>query len=142
MEKKLILFQKIYDFVLWLYPVINRIPRHHKTVLGRQVEELAVSMLLVVLSANRARGQKREELQFVISEDLDKLRILIRLTKDLRFMSIKQYSYSSEKVNEIGKILSGWMHATTDGNRITSRPETAPEKKPVAKAPQNLTLFE
>ncbi|OGD90995.1 MAG: hypothetical protein A3C27_00620 [Candidatus Levybacteria bacterium RIFCSPHIGHO2_02_FULL_39_36] len=142
MEKKLILFQKIYDFTLWLYPVINRIPRHHKTVLGRQIEELTVSMLLVVLSANRARGKKRAEFQLVISEDLDKLRILIRLTKDLRFMSIKQYVYSSEKVNEIGKILSGWMRATTDGHKVTAKPEPASPKKPVAKAPQNLTLFD
>lgn len=141
MEKKLILFQKIYDFVLWLYPVVNRIPKHHKTVLGRQIEELAISLLLLVLSANRARSRKREELQLIISEELDKLRILLRLTKDLRFMSIKQYAYSSEKVNEIGKILYGWMRATTDGQKVTPTSVTS-QKKPVAKQPQNMTLFD
>ncbi len=140
MEKKLILFQKIYDFVLWLYPVVNRIPKTHKTVLGRQIEELALSLLLLVMSANRVRGQKRAELQRVISEELDKLRILLRLTKDLRFMSIKQYVYSSEKVNEIGKILSGWMRATEDNHKVTSTPII--QKKPVAKQPQNLRLFD
>lgn len=141
MEKKLILFQKIYDFVLWLYPVVNRIPRHHKTVLGRQIEELAISLLLLVLSGNRVRGQKRAEFQLVISEELDKLRILLRLTKDLHFMSINQYAYSSEKVNEIGKILSGWMRATTDDRKAASIPVSA-QKKPVAKTPQNLSLFD
>lgn len=142
MEKKFILFQKIYDFTLWLYPVINRIPRHHKTVLGRQIEELAISLLLVVLSANRARGRKREELQLVISENLDKLRILLRLTKDLRFMSINQYVYSSEKVNEIGKILSGWIRVTTEKYKTTRASTPQPTKKPLAKEPQNLTLFD
>ncbi len=141
MEKKLILFQKIYDFVLWLYPVINRIPRHHKTVLGRQIEELSVSLLLIVLSANRVRGRKREELQRIVSEELDKLRILLRLTKDLRFMSIKQYAYSSEKINEIGKILYGWMRATTDDHEVASTPMLH-QKKPVAKTPPNLRLFD
>jgi hypothetical protein len=107
MEDKLILFQKIYDLILWLFPLINRIPKYHKTVLGRQIEELGLSMLLLTLSANRARGTKRKKLQLALSDELDKLRILLRLTKDLRFMSIKQYSYSARLTNEIGKILYG-----------------------------------
>ena len=107
--EKLILFQKSYDFLLWLYPLVNHLPKHHRTFLGRQIEELGLSVLLHILSANTARGSKRKEIQILISDELDKLRILIRLTKDLRFISIKQYIYAAEKVNEIGKILSGWM---------------------------------
>lgn len=37
---KLILFQKSYDFLLWLYPLVNRLPKHHRVVLGKQIEEL------------------------------------------------------------------------------------------------------
>ncbi len=107
--EKLIVFQKSYDFLLWLYPLINRIPKHHRTVLGRQIEELGISILLHVLSSNIAQGAKRKALQLLISEELDKMRILLRLCKDLRFISIKQYMYAAERVNEIGKILSGWM---------------------------------
>ena len=44
-----------------------------------------------------------------MSDELDKLRIPIRLTKDLHFMSITQYQHAAEKINEIGKILYGWM---------------------------------
>jgi len=71
--------------------------------------EALIPILLHTLSANGARGTKRVELQQLISEELDKLRILLRLSKDLRFISIKQYIYAAEKVNEMGKILSGWM---------------------------------
>ena len=126
--EKLILFQKSYDFILWLYPLINRLPKHHRTVLGRQIEELGLSILLHVLSANIARGNERKALQLLISEELDKLRILIRLTKDLRFISIKQYTYAAEKVNEIGKILFGWM-------------QVIPSKVALAKTDTNMTLF-
>lgn len=129
MENKLILFQKIYDLVLWLFPLINRIPKFHKTVLGRQIEELGLSMLLLVLSANRARGTKRKKLQLTLSDELDKLRILLRLTKDLRFMSIKQYTYGARAVNEIGKILYGWT-------------KSAPIKKELVKRQVNLRLFD
>lgn len=129
MEDKLILFQKIYDLTLWLFPLVNRIPKFHKVVLGRQLEELALSLLLRVLSANRARGAKRKRLQLTLSDELDKLRILLRLTKDLRFMSIKQYSYSARMMNEIGKILYGWTRST-------------PKKKDLAKQEVNLRLFD
>ena len=126
--EKLILFQKSYDFLLWLYPLVSRLPKHHRAVLGRQIEELGLSILLHILSANIARGIKRKAIQLLISEELDKLRILIRLTKDLRFISIKQYIYAAEKVNEIGKILSGWM-------------QVLPSKVALAKTDTNMTLF-
>lgn len=127
--EKLVLFQKIYDFLLWLYPLVNRLPKHHKTVLGRQIEETGLALLLLTASANKERGNKRLELQTQISDKLDKLRILVRLTKDLRFMSIKQYAFAAEKINEIGKILSGWM-------KIAPEPITA-----IAKERNNLPLF-
>jgi len=109
MEEKFILFQKTYDFLLWLYPIINRIPKSHRLVLGRHLEELAISLLIFVVKANKARGQSRLPLQLHVSDELDCLRILIRLTKDLRFMSIKQYTTGAEKINEIGRMLNAWM---------------------------------
>ena len=109
MEEKFILFQKTYDFLLWLYPIINRIPKSHRLVLGRHLEELAIFLLIFVIKANKARGQSRLPLQLRVSDELDCLRILIRLTKDLRFMSIKQYTTGAEKINEIGRMLNAWM---------------------------------
>jgi len=109
MNGKFILFQKTYDFIRWLYPIINRIPKSHRLVLGRHLEELGISLLLLVIKANKARGQSRLPLQLQVSDELDCLRILVRLTKDLRFMSVKQYTTGAEKINEIGRMLNAWM---------------------------------
>ena len=57
MGEKFILFQKTYDFLLWLYPIINRIPKSHRLVLGRHLEELAISLLIFVVKANKAKGR-------------------------------------------------------------------------------------
>jgi len=108
---KLVIFQKLYDFLLWLYPLINRIPKSHRLVLGRKLEEIGLELLLLSIDANRVRDNTRKTIQKNISDELDKLRILIRLTKDLRFMSVSQYQHASEKINEIGKILYGWMNS-------------------------------
>ena len=109
--EKLIIFQKIYDFLLWLYPLINRIPKSHRLVLGKHLEELGLAILLLAIEANKIRDNTRKISQAKISDKLDELRILIRLTKDLRFMSIDQYSHAAEKINEIGKLLYGWINS-------------------------------
>ena len=53
MCQKLLIFQKIYDLTLWLYPIINRIPKSHRLVLGKHLEQLALSLLLLVIKKNR-----------------------------------------------------------------------------------------
>lgn len=109
MCEKLLIFQKTYDFILWLYPIINRIPKSHRLVLGREIEELAVSLLLLITKANKAKAEKRLNLQLQASDQLDCLRILVRLSKDLRFISIKQYGLTVSMINEVGKMLHGWI---------------------------------
>lgn len=109
MCEKLLIFQKTYDLLLWLYPVINRIPKSHRLVLGKELEQLGITLLVTMIKANKARGTTRTTLQLQISDDLDSIRILIRLTKDLKLMSIKQYAMGAERINEIGRMLTAWM---------------------------------
>lgn len=107
--EKFVLHQKTYDFILWLYPIINRLPKNHRHVLGKTLEELALALLLSLMKANKARGEERKRLQCEASDNLDYLRIMIRLAKDIRLMSVKQYTLCAEKLNEIGRMLSSWM---------------------------------
>lgn len=108
MRDQLLIFQKVYDFLLWLYPIINRIPKSHRLVLGRELEQLAITLLISVVKANKSYSTERSTLQQQISDDLDSIRILIRLTKDLKFMSVKQYTIGVEKINEIARMLTSW----------------------------------
>lgn len=109
MHEKLLIFQKTYDFTLWIYPVINKVPKSHRMVLGKTIEELTLSLLLSVIKANRLRGPQRTKIQLNISDNLDQIRFLLRLIKDLKFISIKQYALGAEKVNEIARMLNAWM---------------------------------
>ena len=103
---KFILHQKTYDFILWLYPLINRLPKNHRLILGRQLEELALSLLMSLMKANKARGADRQKFQIESSDTLDYLRIMLRLSKDTRLISVKQYLTCTEMLNEVGRMLS------------------------------------
>ena len=113
MHDKFILHKKTYELLIWIYPIINRIPKSHRLVLGREIEQVSLNLLLTIIKANKARSKERQQLQLEYSEYLDTLRILCRLTKDLKMMSIKQYSLTAERINELGRMLSGWMKVVT-----------------------------
>lgn len=107
MFEQLPIFEKTYQIIRWLYPTINKFPKSQRFVLGQQIENSALSILTGIIAANGERDKvpalKR------VSASLDTLRILIRLSKDLEFISVKQYVFAAERVNEIGKMLGGWM---------------------------------
>ena len=96
--------------MLWLYPTINKFPKSQRFVLGQRIENSILQILEGIIEAN----QEVNKLVYLkrISVELDKLRILIRLSKDLKFVSIRQYEFAAEKVNEIGKMLGGWIKSS------------------------------
>ncbi len=102
----LIIFQKIYDFLLWLHPVVNKFPKSQRFVLGQRIENKTLDLLHSIVVANSERD--KSIMLGRASVELDELRILVRLSKDLRFVNIGQYGVAAEKLNEIGRLLSGW----------------------------------
>jgi four helix bundle protein len=104
----LIIYQKTYDFLLWLYPVVNRFPKSQRFVLGQRIENKVLDIVHSIIQANAERDK------FVClkqaSLELDELRTLIRLAKDLHFINIRQYERIAERMNEIGKLLYGWIN--------------------------------
>lgn len=101
------IYEKTYQFILWLYVMVNKFPKSQRFVLGQHIENTALAILTSIIQANMEK-EKLKTLK-LISIRLDLLRTLIRLSKDLKFISIKQYMFASENVNEIGKMLGGWI---------------------------------
>lgn len=105
----LIIFQKAYDLMLWIHPVVNRFPKSQRFVLGQQIRERVLDLIRSMIHANAAREKSAALAQ--ASVELDELRILVRLAKDLRFVSVRQYGIAAERANEIGRLLAGWMRS-------------------------------
>ena len=98
------------DLILWMYPLINKFPKKQRFILGQQLENTLLDILKGIIQANQESNKFGTLKQ--VSIDLDKFRILFRLAKDLRFMSIKQYQFGAEKINEVGKMLGGWLKSS------------------------------
>lgn len=102
----LIIYQKTYDFMLWLHPVVAKFPKNQRFVLGQRIEMKTLDLIHSMIVANAERDKSATLKQ--ASVELDELRILLRLSKDLHFVNVKQYGVAAEKLNEVGRLLAGW----------------------------------
>ena len=103
----LTIFQKAYDFLLWVKPTVQRFAKVHKYSLGVQLENESLGLVQQIIRTNFKRGNKSELIDecFVCYETI---KVLIRLSKDFKLLTIKQYEFASKELDEIGRLLGGW----------------------------------
>ena len=99
------IFQKMYEFLLWLYPAVKKFPKSEKYVLGERIEKTALNVMEGIIASN-CEFDKTETLKKT-NVELEKLRIFIRLAKDQKLLNFKKYELASKMINEIGKMLGG-----------------------------------
>ena len=114
MLRDLLIFQKTYDFLLWIKPTVQRFQKMHKYSLGLQLENETLELLKGIIRANNSRNKKAEIIEetFVRYETV---LVLIRLGKDFKVINIKQYEFASANLAEIGRLLGGWRKKFEQG---------------------------
>jgi len=107
MLNKLIIYQKTYEFLLELYKLVRQFPKSEKYVLGQRLENTIINIIENIIEANMRI--EKEKLPFLTKAnvELEKVRIYLKLSKDLGFLSIKQYKTMNSKLREIGRLLGG-----------------------------------
>lgn len=98
---------RLYDFTLWLLQRTNRFPKNWRVTLGDRMDNLVVDMLV---QANRASYRaEKSDILMGLSDNLDELKLLIRICHDLDCLKTNQYKYASKETGDIGKQLGGWI---------------------------------
>lgn len=112
MASNLTIYQKTYDFYLYIQAPLRQLPKHEKFVLGQQIRESLLAILRKIIITNKTRNKL--PMLFEIDTELEVLRTLIRMTRDLKYMPIKQYGMCAFYADEIGKMLGGWIKASSE----------------------------
>lgn len=105
--QELKILQKTYDMILYANICLKQFPKYEKHVLAADIRKSMYKLLSLIITANK-KYYKKTTLQ-EIDIELDVLRTYIRLSMDLKYLPIKKYEIWSKKLNEIGKMLGGWM---------------------------------
>jgi hypothetical protein len=107
------IFSKAYDLLQYLHKEIAGFPKYEKPVLGRRIYDSLLQILEYIITANE-ETDKYLHLKKA-SVELEKLRIFIRLAFDLRLISVKKYGFACQCIDEIGRMLGGWIKVCSKG---------------------------
>ncbi|MCK7542962.1 diversity-generating retroelement protein Avd [Marinobacter bryozoorum] len=98
---------KVEEMIYYGYAALRQFPKSEKHVLSAEIRQCMYRILRLVIVCNR-RYFKKTTMQDLDSE-LDLLRSLVRLGKELGFLPFKQYEVWSRHNDEIGRYLGKWM---------------------------------
>lgn len=101
--------QKVYDMIFYGNKCLIQYPKSERYALATEIKKSMYNLLELIIVANK-KYYKKTTLQ-EIDVTLDVLRTMIRLSMDLQYLPIRKYEIWSKMLNEIGKMLGGWMKA-------------------------------
>ena len=107
MPKEVDAITKLYDLILWIIPKLEKYPRSQKFLLADRIENTLLDILELLIES--AYTKHKANALRMANLKLEKLRYLIRLSKDLKFLNIKSYEFASRSIDTVGMSIGGWL---------------------------------
>ena len=101
------IFTRWMQFLEWLLPTTEKFPKRVRFTFADRINNLALDIVEDLVEARYSRD-KRLLLQR-LNLRLEKLRILLRLCHRLRYLPHQGYEHASRSLNEVGRMLGGWI---------------------------------
>nr|AQS30099.1 hypothetical protein [uncultured bacterium]AQS30232.1 hypothetical protein [uncultured bacterium] len=92
-------------------------PKIERYSLGQMTQAKILELVECVLTASSTPERSRVEILFRASALLDLVKLQIRLGYEVQALNEKYYLTLQTKLQEIGKMLGGWIKTTTKGAR-------------------------
>lgn len=103
------LYQTTYKLLIQLYDIVKQFPKEHKYTLGEKIKTTALELLIGMYQANIVQDSERYEKISLLREWYEMLKIMIRISRDIRIVSLTQYADLSLLLDSVGKQLIGWQ---------------------------------
>jgi len=113
------IFVKTQVFLVWLIERTERFRKSQRFGMALRLQDSILDFMDCLIDAAKSRDPfktlKRADVH------LEKVRRYIRISVELKLLSIRQYEYASEHLVEIGKLLGGWMGSLRTGRRSNNQ---------------------
>ena len=111
MTEELRVFVKWYDLLKWLLVTTEGFPKKARFTLTSRINSLSLDILEDIIECRYDRTARLLHFKR-INIGLEKLRILLRMSHDLMYLSTKQFEHAMITVNEVGGMLYSWLKGT------------------------------
>ena len=102
------------DLILWSCNHTSRFPRNHRFVLGERIERNLYNLLETLIAAKYTKSRQRLLEEANLS--LEVLRFQMRLAKDLQCLKVESYVFAARSIDEIGRLIGGWLRSRPEAN--------------------------
>ena len=106
-EQEFLVIKRGYDFSKWLLHHTGKFPRSYRFSVAVKLENAILEFIELTTVAN----MRKDKLPLLkrADEDLARMRLLFRLSYEMRFINSKSYEFGSKQMNELGRLLGGWI---------------------------------
>jgi four helix bundle protein len=112
MTEPAIVVQKAYDWALWIIPKVEKLPKSYRFSIGQSLVTASLELLLHLVDATyQARNAGSLA---AAAREVNRLRYLVRLAKDLRVINLAGYEHAAKAMDEVGRMTGGWLKSTRE----------------------------
>ena len=93
----------------WLVPTLANFPREQRFLLGDRMQSIAMDVLENLIEARFSRINAK--LLKAANIGLEKLRHMLRLAFEFRYITMKKLEHASRLIDDVGRLIGGWLRA-------------------------------
>lgn len=101
------IYKATYDLLLAIFQFTRDFSREYKYTVGESLKKETIDLLTLIYRAN-TKYNKADVLQMA-REQIEVIRLLIRVMKDMKQISMKKFVTINKVVENVSKQLSGWQ---------------------------------
>ncbi|MDA1190066.1 MAG: diversity-generating retroelement protein Avd [Candidatus Poribacteria bacterium] len=125
MPEEMVIFARTFDLLTWLLPVADKFPKAQRFVVTRRLMDAALDFQEALFHANALRREERLARLHEADAYLNTLRLYLRLSHQWKWLSAGQYEHVSRMIEEIGRLLGGWLRQTGASAQTISKESVA-----------------
>jgi len=108
------IFKKVYELYKSFHQIRSNVSKQDKYTIFIKCENTILEVIEGILEASQLSKDKKLPILEKTSLKLNLLRVFIRLMKDTKSIDLKNYAKMEENVDEIGRMLGGWIKSTKE----------------------------
>lgn len=108
------IFKKVYALYKTFYGYRASVPKQDRYTIWQKCETLLLEVLESILLAGQTNKEQKLPILEQASSKLNFLRVFIRLMCDVKALDTKRYAILESGVDEIGRMLGGWIKSTKE----------------------------
>ena len=111
-ENDIPIFKKLYELYKLIHLYRVSIPKADRYTIWQRGEDTCLELLELVIGASLENKERKAAFLKKASTKLNLLRVFIRLAKDTKAVDQKKYLALQTLMDEIGRMLGGWLKST------------------------------